>query len=94
MSGKQQQKPQRKKPVRMCVGCRERFLKLDLIRVVRTPEGEILIDKKGKMSGRGAYVCKNAECLSKAHKSKALQRALEAEINDDLLNQLKEDIIE
>ena len=89
-----QQKPKRKKPVRMCVGCRERFLKLELIRVVRTPEGEILIDSKGKISGRGAYLCKNAECLAKAYKSKALQRALEVEIDDDLLNQLKEDIIE
>lgn len=78
----------------MCVGCRERFLKLDLIRIVRTPKNEILIDKKGKLSGRGAYVCKNVDCLSKAYKTRALQRALEAEISDDLLNQLKEDIIE
>ncbi len=93
MSSKQQ-KPQRKKPVRMCVGCRERFLKSELTRVVRTPEGEVIIDKKGKMSGRGAYICKNADCLSKAYKSKALQRALETEISEDLLNQLKEDIIE
>ncbi|MBN2880037.1 MAG: YlxR family protein [Clostridia bacterium] len=93
MSSKQQ-KPQRKKPVRMCVGCRERFLKIYLIRVVRTPEGEVVIDEKGKLSGRGAYICRNTECLAKAHKSKALQRALEVEINDDLLNQLKEDIIE
>jgi len=92
--GNKQQKPIRKKPIRMCVGCRERFLKLDLIRVVRTPDGEILIDKKGKTSGRGAYVCKNPDCLLKAYKTRALQRALEVEINDDLLNQLKEDIIE
>jgi len=92
--GNNQQKPQRKKPIRMCVGCRERFLKLDLIRVVRMPEGEVVIDKKGKVSGRGAYVCKNLECLLKAYKSKALQRALETEISDDLLNQLKGDIIE
>ncbi|MEX1376412.1 MAG: YlxR family protein [Eubacteriales bacterium] len=91
---KKQQKPQRKKPIRMCVGCRERFLKIDLIRVVRTPEGDVCIDKKGKMSGRGAYICKSPECLTKAYKTKALQRALEVEINDDLLNQLKEDIIE
>ena len=91
---KKQQKPQRKKPIRMCVGCRERFLKIDLIRVVRTPEGDVLIDHKGKMSGRGAYICKSPDCLTKAHKTKALQRALEAEISDDLLNQLKEDIIE
>ena len=89
-----QQKPQRKKPIRMCVGCRERFLKINLIRVVRTPEGEILLDKTGKASGRGAYLCKNADCLSKAYKSTALQRALEIEINEDLLIQLKEDIIE
>ena len=89
-----QQKPKRKKPVRMCVGCRERFLKIDLIRVVRTPEGDIVIDKKGKVSGRGAYVCKSADCLSKAYKTNALQRALETKIDEDLLNQLKEDIIE
>ena len=93
MSNKQQ-KPIRKKPVRMCVGCRERFLKVDLIRVVRTPEGEVVIDLKGKMSGRGAYICKNVDCLNKAYKTRALQRALDVEIDDKLLNQLKEDIIE
>lgn len=89
-----QQKPKRKKPIRMCVGCRERFLKQELIRVVRVPDGQIVIDDKGKVSGRGAYVCKNAQCLSKAVKTRALQRALEVDIGNDLLNQLKEDIIE
>ena len=89
-----QQNPQRKKPIRMCVGCRERFLKVDLIRVVRTPEGDVVIDKKGKISGRGAYVCKNVDCLLKSYKTNALQRALDTDLSNELLNQLKGDIIE
>ena len=63
-------------PMRMCAGCREHAPKKDLIRVVRTPEGELLLDAKGKAPGRGVYICRKAECLKKAHKSRALERAL------------------
>lgn len=84
----------RKIPMRMCVGCRERFEKRELIRVLRTPDGEVIIDKKGKMSGRGAYICDKKACLDKAIKIKALQRALEVEVDGSILEALKEDINE
>ena len=66
---------QKKIPMRQCLGCREMKPKRELIRVVRSPEGVISLDFRGKASGRGAYVCKNGECLKKAVRSKALERA-------------------
>ena len=87
-------KATRKSPIRMCVGCRERFLKKELVRVVRTPEGNIQIDKIGKVSGRGAYVCDRADCLEKAIRSKALQRALEVSIDEAILESLRKGIKE
>ena len=84
----------RKIPMRMCVGCRQRFEKRELIRVLRTPNGNVIIDKKGKLSGRGAYICDTRTCLGKAIKTKALQRALEVEIDESILDELKEDIDE
>ena len=75
---------QKKIPMRQCLGCREMKPKRDLIRVVRSPEGEVSLDFKGKKPGRGAYVCPNADCLKKATRSKALERALSAEIPDEL----------
>ena len=83
----------RKIPQRQCVGCRERKDKKSLIRVVRSPEGEISLDLRGKASGRGAYVCPNTDCLKKAIKSKALSRAFDTqipqEIYDALLSQME-----
>ena len=70
----------KKTPMRQCIGCREMKAKKELIRVVRSPEGEISVDFKGKKSGRGAYVCPDAACLKKAEKSKALERAFETAI--------------
>ena len=75
---------QKKTPMRQCLGCREMKPKRELIRVVRSPEGEVSLDFKGKMPGRGAYVCPNAECLKKAVRSKALERALSIEIPEEL----------
>ena len=69
--------PAKKVPMRMCVGCREMKPKKELLRIVRSPEGEISVDRTGKVSGRGAYICANAECLSRARKIKALERALD-----------------
>ena len=66
---------QKKIPMRQCLGCREMFPNRELIRVVRSPEGEISLDFKGKAPGRGAYVCPNVDCLKKARKAKALERA-------------------
>ena len=67
----------RKIPMRMCVGCREMKEKKQLIRVVRSPEGEVSLDPGGKKSGRGAYVCRNTECLKRAIRQKQLERQLD-----------------
>lgn len=76
----------------MCSGCRESKPKSELIRVVRTPDGNIIVDKTGKVSGRGAYLCKNEECFKKSVKSKALSRALEVNIDDEVLLALQKEI--
>ena len=74
----------KKQPVRRCTGCGEHFEKRSLIRILRTPEGEIVIDEGGKKSGRGAYICKNEACLKKAIKAKRLQTNLEIEIPEEI----------
>ena len=80
---------QKKIPMRMCVGCREMKPKKELLRVVRTAEGEIAVDRMGgKMSGRGAYLCPQEACLKKAKKSKALEHALEKQMDDALYDEL------
>ena len=76
----------------MCTGCGEMKDKSSLLRVVLTPEGEILLDKKGKVSGRGAYVCKSAECLKKAIKTKRLERNLKTAISQEVYDRLAEEI--
>ncbi len=84
----------KKIPLRKCVGCREGKAKKELIRIVRTAEGEILLDKSGKAQGRGAYICPDAECLKKAAKSKALDRAFEMKVPDEIYLKLEEQIKE
>ena len=84
--------PAKKVPMRMCVGCREMKPKKELLRIVRSPEGEISVDHTGKVSGRGAYVCANAECLNKARRIKALERALEHGIEDEVFYRLASEI--
>lgn len=79
-------------PERMCTGCSARRLKSELIRVVKSPDGEISIDKTGKKSGRGAYICNDAECLKKARKSRRLNKAFECEIPDEIYQRLLEEI--
>jgi predicted RNA-binding protein YlxR (DUF448 family) len=76
----------RKIPQRMCVGCREMKNKRELLRVVRTPEGNIEVDPTGKRAGRGAYLCPDPECLHQAVKGKRLQKALEQEISTEILD--------
>jgi predicted RNA-binding protein YlxR (DUF448 family) len=83
----------KKIPQRKCLGCMESFPKKDLIRVVRTPEGEVCIDLKGKMSGRGAYICKKEACLKKAIKSKRIQANLEVTISDELIESLSKELL-
>ena len=75
------QKP-RKIPQRQCVGCREMKDKKELLRVVRTPEGDIQLDGRGKASGRGAYVCRSQDCLQKAVRQHQLERAFSAPVSD------------
>lgn len=82
----------KKIPLRQCLGCREMKPKPELLRVVRSPEGEISLDIRGKLPGRGAYVCSNAECLKKAIKSRALDRALEIKIPDEVLTRLESEL--
>lgn len=80
----------RKIPQRQCVSCRTMYDKRDLLRVVKSPEGDISLDATGKKSGRGAYVCRSAECLKKAQKSKALERALEIAIPEEVYAALQQ----
>ena len=80
----------RKIPQRQCVGCREMKDKKALLRIVKTPEGEILLDSTGKKSGRGAYVCPDPECLKKARKTKRLARVLECEIPEAVYAEMEE----
>ena len=70
----------KKIPMRQCLGCNEHKPKIELLRVVRSPEGEISLDFKGKKSGRGAYLCHDVKCLRRARKSKRIDRNLEVEI--------------
>lgn len=80
----------KKLPQRMCVGCRQMKEKSQLIRVVRSPEGEVSLDFRGKKPGRGAYVCPSPECLKKVRKSRALERAFSAPLPDEVWEQLEE----
>lgn len=82
----------KKIPLRMCTGCMEMKPKKELIRVVKSPEGEVSVDLTGKKSGRGAYVCKNPECLEKAFKAKRLSRNLDVVIDDEVYNRLRNEI--
>ena len=79
----------KKIPMRKCVGCREMKPKKELIRVVRSPEGAVSLDFKGKLPGRGAYVCPDAECLKRAKRSKALERAFSVPLPEDVWQALE-----
>ena len=83
---------QKKIPQRQCMGCRERREKRQMIRVVRTPEGNVNLDFSGKMNGRGAYICPNPECLKKALRSKALDRSLEVTIPEEVYARLEKEM--
>ena len=83
---------QKKIPMRQCMGCRERKPKKELVRVVRSPEGTVSVDLRGKAPGRGAYICSDPECLKKAVRSRALERNLEVEIPEAVLHRLEEEL--
>ena len=84
----------KKIPMRQCVGCREMKPKKELIRVVRSPEGQVSLDFRVKLPGRGAYVCPNPACLAKAKKSKALERAFSAPLPEEVYQALEEQMKE
>ena len=83
---------QRKIPLRRCTGCNEQKPKKELVRVVRSPQGEIALDRVGKMPGRGAYLCPSAQCLAKARKAKRLERALDAQIPPEVYERIEQEI--
>ena len=82
----------RKIPMRRCVGCGEHFPKSELIRVVRSPEGAFSLDLTGRAAGRGAYMCRKAECLQKAKKTKRLEAAFSSRIEDEVYLRLEEEL--
>lgn len=80
---------QKKIPQRMCIGCQNMKNKKELLRVVRTPEGQIVLDPSGKKSGRGAYLCNDEQCLAQAIKAKRLEKALQHAIDPQVYDQLR-----
>lgn len=85
---------QKKQPTRKCIGCQEMRLKKELTRVIRTPDGEICIDATGKKNGRGAYICRSMDCLTKANKTKGLERAFQCAIPDEIYGKLEKELSE
>lgn len=83
----------RKIPMRSCVGCFEQKPKKELVRIVRSPEGEFSIDPVGKKPGRGAYICPNAECLRKARKQKRLEKSFEAAVPPEVYDALEAELL-
>jgi predicted RNA-binding protein YlxR (DUF448 family) len=83
---------QRKIPQRTCIGCRTVRPKRELVRVVRTPEGEVLVDVTGKRSGRGAYVCPDENCVEQAFKKRQLERALDVAISPEIIHHLRDEL--
>ena len=82
----------KKIPMRMCTGCRTMKPKRELIRVVKSSDGVIKLDTTGKLNGRGAYICKCADCLNKAIKTNALARAFETKISEEIYAQLETEL--
>lgn len=82
----------KKVPLRKCTGCGIMKEKRELVRVVRSPQGEISLDLVGKKPGRGAYICKDAECLKLARKAKRIERSLECEISPEIYDMMEKEI--
>lgn len=79
-----------KPSMRRCIGCRESFDKKTLIRIVRTPEGEIVVDEKGKADGRGAYICRSVSCLDKAFRKNKLDYSFKVNVTEEKFKEIKE----
>ena len=82
----------KKIPMRMCLGCGESKPKRELVRIVKSPEGEISLDFTGKKSGRGAYICRDSECLKKARKNKRLEKSFSCRIDDSIYEVMENEI--
>lgn len=83
----------KKIPQRMCLGCQVMKPKKELIRVVKSPDGDIKVDLTGKSPGRGAYICKSVDCLEKAFKAKRFEKNFETKISEDIYQRLKEELL-
>ncbi len=79
----------KKIPERKCMGCAEKYPKKDLLRIVRTPEGTVLIDKTGKQNGRGVYICKNLACFKKVRKADKLSKSLEQSVPEEIYDEIQ-----
>ena len=88
------EKKVKKIPMRQCLGCNEHKPKLELLRVVRSPEGEISLDFTGKKSGRGAYICRDVKCLNRARKSKRIEKNLDCAITDTVYDAMEHELKE
>lgn len=84
----------KKVPMRQCVGCRQSKNKKDLIRIVRTPDNNVIFDDTGRMNGRGAYICPSVECLNKARKTKAMERSLDISMPDEVYDAIERQMSE
>ena len=84
----------RKTPERQCLGCNEHKPKAELLRVVKSPDGEISLDFTGKKSGRGAYICKSLKCLKKARKSRRIDKSLDCTVPDDVYDRMETELSE
>lgn len=84
----------KKIPMRMCLGCGEMKPKKELIRAVKSPEGDISLDLTGKKSGRGAYICRSSECLAKARKARKLEKAFSCRIDDEVYANMEKELAE
>ena len=84
----------KKVPMRKCVGCQEMKSKKEMLRIIRTQEGEFLLDATGKKNGRGAYICPSSECLSKAIRQKGLERSFKQAIPEDVYEMLEREMSE
>ena len=89
--GQKERKP-KKIPTRQCLGCNEHKPKKELLRVVRTPEGEITLDFTGKKSGRGAYICYDVKCLRKARKSKRIDKNLDVTVSEEIYDKMESEL--
>ncbi|MCQ2485960.1 MAG: YlxR family protein [Clostridia bacterium] len=83
---------QKKIPLRKCTGCGEMKPKKELVRVVKTPEDEILIDLTGRKNGRGAYICRDVECLKKARKAKRIEKSFQCNIPDEVYDKMEQEL--